>query len=138
MSNMATATVTITSDLEVVTSPQIVSVLVSLENSTPEEHVAVWVSDESRKTCEDLQRALKGLHPGAIISVVANDSEGFCICSSELKANVAAFSAAAAVAVVKSSWGWDQSDPILVRINGNEIRVRPRFDGNCWTVTDCA
>jgi hypothetical protein len=135
---MATATVTITSDPEVVTSPQIVSVLVSLGNSTPEEHVAVWVYDESRETCDDLQRTLKGLHPDAIVSVVANDAEGFCICSSELKENVPAFSAAAAVAVVKSSWGWDESDPMLVRVNGNEIRVRPRYHGNCWTVTDCA
>jgi hypothetical protein len=135
---MATATVTITSDPEVVTSPQIVSTLVSLENSAPEEHVAVWFSDDSRETCEALRRKLKGSHPGAIVSIVTDDSEGSCSCLTEFTVREHPFSVAAALAVIKSSWGWDENDPMHVRINGNEIRVRTRYDGNRWTVTDRA
>lgn len=133
---MATATVTITSDPEVETLPQTVSALVTLGKLPSQEHVSAWLPSESSETREDVQRRLKASHPDAIVSVVTDDSEGSCSCWTELTAAEHPFSVAAAVAVVKSRWGWDESDPIRVRINGTEMRVRARYDGNAWMVTD--
>jgi hypothetical protein len=133
---MTTATVTITSDPEVATSPQVVSALVTLERSTSHEHVVAWLLSESSENPQDVQRRLKASHPDAIVSVVADDSEGSCSCWTELTAPEHRFSIAAAVAVVKSSWGWDESDSINVRINGKEIRVCAQYGGSAWMVTD--
>ena len=115
---MATATVTITSDPEVATSPRIVSALVTTERSPSQEHVATWLPSESSENPQDVARRLKASHPDAIVSVVTDDSEGSCSCWAELTAPEHRFSIAAAVAVVKSIWGWDESDAIHVRING--------------------
>jgi hypothetical protein len=80
---------------------------------------------------------LKASHPGAIVSVVTDDSDGSCSCWTECTASEDRFTIAAAVAVVKSSWGWDETDPIHVSINDKEIRVCARYDGSAWIVTDC-
>jgi hypothetical protein len=133
---MATAIVTITSDPEVVTSPQTTSVLVSLEGLAPQQHIAVWFDDQSSETREGFRRQLKDSNPSAIVSVVTNDSEGSCDCTSEMNGSTDPFSIAAAVAVVKSSWGWDEADPILVRINGRPMPVRARYNGTAWVATD--
>ena len=99
ISNMATATVTITSDPEVETSPQIVSALVTTEGSPSQKHVAAWLPSESSENPEDVQRTLKASHPDAIVSVVTDDSEGSCSRWTELTAPEHPFSVAAAVAV---------------------------------------
>ena len=43
------------------------------------------------------------------------------------------FNLATAIAVINASCGCDESRPIVVMINGAEVRVWPRFDGQHWT-----
>lgn len=42
---------------------------------------------------------------------------------------------AAAVAVVKKSWGWDEGDPIIVNVNGTDVPVRVEYDGQSHIAT---
>ncbi|HKP45450.1 MAG TPA: hypothetical protein VJT50_02550 [Pyrinomonadaceae bacterium] len=137
ITDMTRATVTLTSEpptlvipSEVVTSsPQITSALVALENELPEEHISIWPGDNQAAASQ----ALKDWRPTAIVSVVSNDADGFCDCSTGTDANP--FSVAAALAVVKRSWGWDETDPIVVRVNGNAVPVHAHYSGNIWAVT---
>jgi len=138
--NMASAIVVISSDPPTLnttsgagaqTSPQITSAIVTLENESSQEHVSIWLPvDDST----DLQQGLKASHPDAIVSIVNNNGDGACNCSTDAHANP--FSVAAALAVVKRSWGWDETTPMLVRVNGIELRVHARYDGNAWIATD--
>ena len=138
---MASATVVITSDpptlattsgVDANTSPQITSAIVTPDNESPQKHLSIWLPVNDS---EDLQRTLEGSYPDAVISIVTNNADGSCECSTEhTQAN--RFSVAAALAVVKRSWGWDEIDPTVVRVNGFEIRVHARHDGNAWTVTN--
>ena len=77
---------------------------------------------------------MKRSHPHAIVSIVTHNADGICDCSTDTHANL--FSVAAALAVVKRSWGWDEITPMLVRVNGIELRVHARYDGNAWIATD--
>jgi hypothetical protein len=135
---MTSATVVITSDpptlaapSDVMTSSQITSALVTPEDGASEEHISIW---PPLNDGHDLQRRLKGLYPDAIVSTVTNNADGACECSTESRAN--RFAVAAALTVVKRSWGWDEIDPTLVRVNGLQLRVHARHDGNAWTVTE--
>ncbi|HLT35108.1 MAG TPA: hypothetical protein VK034_02460 [Enhygromyxa sp.] len=40
---------------------------------------------------------------------------------------------AAAVAVVRTCWGWDESQVFTVVVDELEFTVAPRFDGEVWT-----
>jgi hypothetical protein len=118
--------------------PQIISARVTPENSAVEEHITVWLSneaDESADKLEDLKQSLKDAHRDAIVSIITNDFPGSCTCLSSPGATGSAFSVAAAIAVIKSSRGWDESESIYVRIDGAEMNVRARYDGNRWAVT---
>jgi hypothetical protein len=135
---MANATVVITSEpptlaitFDVGTTPQIASAIVTLENESPQEHVSIWLPVDDGS---DLERGLKGSHPNAIVSIVTHNANGICDCSTDTHANP--FSVAAALAVVKRSWGWDETAPLLVRVNGIELRVHARYDGSIWIATD--
>lgn len=135
---MDSATVVITSDPPTLamapdvgsTSPQIASAIVTLENDSPQEHVSIWLPVDSG---EDLQRRLKGSRPKTIVSIVTHNADGMCDCATDTCANP--FSVAAALAVIKHSWGWDEITPMLIRVNGIELRVNARYDGNVWRAT---
>jgi hypothetical protein len=123
-------TLAITSDVGIKTSPQITSVIVTPENESPEEHISIWLPVDDGK---DLQRSLKASHPDAIVSVVTKNADGVCGYSTDAHANP--FSIAAALAAVNRSWGWDETDPTVVRVNGINVPVHARHDGNAWIVT---
>jgi hypothetical protein len=118
--------------------PQIISARVTPENSAVEEHITVWLSDEADESAdkfEALKQSLKDAHRDAIVSIITNDFPGSCTCLSSPGVTGSAFSVAAAIAVIKMSWGWDESESIYVRVDSVEINVRARYGGNHWVVT---
>ena len=87
------------------TSPQITSAIVTLENESSQEHVSIWLPvDDST----DLQQGLKASHPDAIVSIVNNNGDGACNCSTDAHVN-----------------GKDSYNPISVAAVGSDIRTGP-------------
>jgi len=79
---------------------------------------------------------LKDSNPGSVIALITSDAVGEVNVISTPRSNEHDFSIAAAVAVFKASWGWDECDSILVRINGALLRIRARYDGSSWIVSE--
>jgi hypothetical protein len=48
------------------------------------------------------------------------------------------FGAAAAVATLKRTWGWDESPTVKVTFDpdGRELRLNPSFEAGVWWVRD--
>ena len=42
---------------------------------------------------------------------------------------------AAAVAVMRASWGWDESPSMRINVNGRRIAVVPHYSGAAWQTT---
>jgi len=45
------------------------------------------------------------------------------------------FAPAAAVAVVKAACGWDESNPIIIKINNSEVAIHLNHDDGSWVAT---
>ena len=72
---------------------------------------------------------------GAVCDFIIRDTEGSCTVVSEVNDEASACEVAAAVAVVKASCGWDESNPIMVRVNDIEASMVAQFDGSEWIVS---
>ncbi len=119
-------------------SVQIARSLVQIENETPAEHISIWSSGELilLNPSEGLLRKLKASNPAAMVSFVVKDSEGYSAVVSEDKVSLNSFPIAASIAVIKASWGWDESDAIIVRVNDAEFRIHARYDGDNWIASE--
>jgi hypothetical protein len=72
----------------------------------------------------------------AIISFYIADREGWAQVKTMPGEEFNPFNLAAAILVINASCGWDESPSIVVKINNDEVRVWPRFDGQQWVVSD--
>jgi hypothetical protein len=76
------------------------------------------------------------LFPDEFVSCVRRDVEGETTLSCDRADERTMLSAAAAAAVLKRSWGWDESPTISVTFTfGRSLALNPVFDGTAWTVT---
>jgi hypothetical protein len=88
--------------------------------------------DQSRR--ESVISQLRAGGASAACDFIVHDVEGEVTIITEVgEDGAAAYEAAAAVAVVKASCGWDESNPINVRVNDTALSVVARHDGDQWT-----
>jgi len=80
--------------------------------------------------------SIRKLFPDAIVSLVHADVPGQATISCSAASPGEQFAAAAAVATLKRSWGWDESPTIRITFEtgGREFRLDPVFDDNVWWV----
>jgi hypothetical protein len=78
------------------------------------------------------------LFPADLVSCVRAESDGATTLSCIASDRVLMFGAAAAAATLKRSWGWDESETILVRFSSTEttFKVDPRFEDGAWMVAE--
>lgn len=79
-----------------------------------------------------LDRALLVDEPGAVGALLVDYGEGFAVLVGRPSLEHFAAQVAAAAAVMRVSWGWDESSSILVRIDDRPWRVWPRFKQGVW------
>ena len=108
-----------------------------VQGSNGEESEQVLVSSVaadpvSKKLVADLNMKI----PGGQVSAVVEDTQGFARVHSKDGSPQNAFHVAACVAVMKASWGWDESAPIVVRVDDDEFEMYPSFDGKAWMAKD--
>jgi hypothetical protein len=103
-----------------------------------EEHLVVCPLPHSIGQAErnTINRNLHETNAKATNSFYIADREGWAQVITEPDEEFKPFNLAAAIGVIKVSCGWDESLPIVIEINGAEIRVWPRFDGQLWVVED--
>jgi hypothetical protein len=85
---------------------------------------------------EAINRNLRETNARATISFRVDDREGWAQVITAPDEKFDPFNLAAAIAVIKASWGWDESRPIVVMITGAEVRVWPRVEGGQWVAVD--
>ncbi len=82
--------------------------------------------DEQRTIFEQL----RGHASASSVALVFTESTGRVNVETSSTTPPATFAAAAAV--VRASWAWDESEHIEVMVNGSDYRVTPSFDGDTW------
>jgi hypothetical protein len=105
--------------------------------ATEEEHLIINVTDESLDPAafESIIHGLRAVNPDAQISFYRTELEGRTEVSAGPNEEFSPFSIAAAVAVVKASCGWDESEFMVIKVHDVEINLSLRFDGQRWVVT---
>src|SRR6476646_971321 len=80
--------------------------------------------------------SIRRLFPGAVVSLVHADVAGRSTISCSAPSAPARLTAAAAVATLKRSWGWDESPPIAITFESDarEFRLDPVFEDGVWWV----
>jgi hypothetical protein len=103
-----------------------------------EEHLIVHTPPHSidQAEREAINRNLRETNARATTSFRVADREGWGQVITGPDEKFDTFNLAAAIAVIKASCGWDESRPIVVMINGAEVRVWPRVDGRQWVAVD--
>ena len=77
------------------------------------------------------QLRLRGV--GVAFDFIIHNAEGDATVVSGIDNDKAwAFDAAAAAAVMKAKCGWDESNPIIVRVNNIDVLVVEQFNGSEW------
>jgi hypothetical protein len=101
----------------------------------PQSHVVVRAASLQWELPPDEEIAK--LFPEDFVSCVRRDTDGETTLSCDRTDELTMFSAAAAAATLKRSWGWDESPTISVTFSfGRSFSLNPVFDGTVWTVTD--
>jgi hypothetical protein len=92
------------------------------------EHILVMAHypQLSTPTCAEIRRVLRPAYPGMVLSFAHSDSEG----RSELSAESHPDEVAAAIAEVKRSGSWDESDVFRILVEGRSFDVRLRWITN--------
>jgi hypothetical protein len=103
-----------------------------------EEHLIVnqFPHSISQAECETVCRIFRETTARAIISFIIAEREGWAQVITAPGEEFNPFNLAAAIAVLKASWGWDESKPIVVMINGAEVRIWPRVHERQWAAED--
>ncbi|HJU55026.1 MAG TPA: hypothetical protein VJ715_10650 [Pyrinomonadaceae bacterium] len=104
--------------------------------TSPPWRVAVVNSAPSAELREVVSRDFLAANPEFIVAFLAGDDKGHASVISDNRDGHSDFPVAAAVAVFKTSWGWDESESFLIRVNDREMRVRAHSDGSEWVVTE--
>lgn len=85
-------------------------------------------------TREAIASYLLNRMPGAFVSFIVADTEGRAeVITTQECILTSPFRVAAAVAIVKASCGWDESNPVVVNVNETEESIHLDFDGLAWT-----
>ncbi|HWT03037.1 MAG TPA: hypothetical protein VN256_22495 [Pyrinomonadaceae bacterium] len=115
---------------------QIICASVQVNATSPARHVAIVNSGLSSELREVVNRDFRATNAEASVAFLAVDREGYaCVISDDGRGD-SYFPVAAAVAVIKASWGWDESERLLIRVNDREMRVRAHYDGGRWVVSE--
>jgi hypothetical protein len=103
-----------------------------------EEHLIVCPLPHSigQAERETVRGNLQKTNAKAAISFYIADREGWAQALTAPDEQFNPFNFAAAISVIKTSCGWDESSSIVVKINAAEIHVWPRFDGQQWIAED--
>ena len=111
---------------------------VNVRTAEEEEHLIVhpFPHSISQAECETVCRNFRETNARAIISFIIADREGWSQVITAPDEEFDPFNLAAAISVIKASCGWDESKPIMVMINGAEVRVWPRVDAGQWVAVD--
>ena len=98
-------------------------------------HVVAWAAVAAGELPED-DSAITGLFPGHLVSCTRSNAEGSTTLSCPAIDRDVLFSAAAAAAVIKRSWAWDESPTIEVsfRAQGVMFSVNPFVEDKTWFV----
>jgi hypothetical protein len=86
----------------------------------------------NQEECESVASHLRLGDACAVCDFIIYDTEGGSTVVADVDDKASACEAAAAVAVVKASCGWDENNPIMVRVNEIEVLVVSQFEGNEW------
>lgn len=99
-----------------------------------EEHLIIqsFPHSISQAERESVNHNLRKTNAKANISFIVADREGWTQVIAGLDKEFDAFNLAAANSVIKASCGWDESRPIVVMINGVDVQVWPRVEGEHW------
>lgn len=103
-----------------------------------EEHLVVRALPHSIGQVErdTARRSLRETNAKATVSFYIADREGWAQVITAPDEEFNLFNLAAAISVIKASCGWDESKPMVVMINGAEVRVWTRVDGQHWIAED--
>jgi hypothetical protein len=98
-------------------------------------HAVAWAAAARWELPEDAS-LITGLFPGHLVSCTRSNAEGSTALSCPAIDRDVLFSAAAAAAVIKRSWSWDESPAIEVnfRAQGVTFLVNPVFEDKTWLV----
>ena len=80
-----------------------------------------------------LTRALALEAPATQAVLVTDSQEGSAVAAIEGESEWLPLPVAAAVAVMRACWGWDESPTINVCVNGQTWESSPRYNGDQWT-----
>ena len=118
-------------------SVQVVRGLVKYQDAVRNEQAFIIASGNSL-SAETYQGAIDYLvskNPDSIIGLIVSDSDGSVRVFS-MRQDRNAFPIAAAVVAFKASWGWDESQPIVVRVDDDEFELYSSADSDGWIVQD--
>jgi hypothetical protein len=117
-------------------SAQVVLALVR-EDGQEREYLCVncYPVQPSPEQCRLLTTSLRQVSPLATIAVqLTDDGEGRVTLSVESGQPGTATGCAAAFAVYKVSWGWDESPMMTIQVNADEIKLSVEgFNGEEWS-----
>ena len=118
-------------------SVQVVWIVVQIQGDSPAEHNFVVASGSllPQDKHRDVLSVLANQNPQSVVGLITRDSEGSATVLAKAQGHQQ-FPVAAAVAVYKASWGWDESLPIVVRVDEDEFEIYARFDGKAWIAKD--
>jgi len=81
--------------------------------------------------------ALQSLFPNDVVSAIRAQAQGAATISCRAKSERERWEAAAVVATIKRSWGWDESPVVRVTLeDGREFALNPVFHGVVWWVEE--
>jgi hypothetical protein len=72
---------------------------------------------------------------GTITALVAQTEQAQSTVTIDSAHEKFASSVAAAVAVMRASWGWEETPQMCIHVNGTRIVVEPRYSGTTWEAT---
>ena len=115
-------------------SVQVFPTRVSSQSSEARQHFVVCAHSPllNQSEVESIASRLRLGDAGAVCDFIIHDAEGCPIVFANVNDLASAYESAAAVAVVKASCGWDESNPMMVRVNDTEVPVVAQFDGSEW------
>lgn len=103
-----------------------------------EKHLVICagVHSLSQTACTTINRTLRqaGAEETISFEIACRVGESEVIAGLDREFN--AFSVAAVVGVSKAQFGWDESQLMVIKINGVEIKIRPYFDSKNWIATE--
>jgi len=95
-------------------------------------------SDAAPLTLNSLVTVLAAEASGTIGALVRTEADGRATVELAREHGAHTPAVAAATAVMRASWAWDESPTIIVTVNGATIPVAPRFTDDGWTATGIA